>query len=299
MIENTGATLEHFIETWDKEIVAYVKRYKDNMASRNLMDVRYVGAETAVDVVTSYNRTGPGAQITAKGSVPKSISVSGSDTKHTLYQITVAFNMSEKDLKLDPTRYNRTVDMALREIHRCEDDVFINGDSHVGLTGLVTAAQANSNGKIVNSGAAGNDNNNVGAWAGEADTDIYDDLLTAKGKFDSEFSMNRLLGEPQDLNYLFRLDAKRNPYYELSGPLFGKAKGSIDWTFPTEHLSRNKVYATAKDMMAGELVVSENPSIAVLYNGGLGPGRNYYFEVGEWVVPEFHSNDAYVEIDIT
>ncbi len=67
----------------------------------------------------------------------------------------------------------------------------------------------------------------------------------------------------------------------------------------TNHLTAGKVYACAKDFAGGELVVSENPSIVSLYNGGMGPGRNYYFEVSEWVVPEFHNNDAYVEIDIT
>ena len=51
--------------------------------------------------------------------------------------------------------------------------------------------------------------------------------------------------------------------------------------------------------MAGELVVSENATIEPLYNGGLGPGKNFYFEIGEWIVPEFHNNDAFVEIDIT
>ena len=70
MIENTGATLERFIEEWTREIAVYGKKYLDNMTARNIMSVRYVGADVAVDVVTKYDRTGPGAQITAKGAVP-------------------------------------------------------------------------------------------------------------------------------------------------------------------------------------------------------------------------------------
>lgn len=294
MIANTGATIDHFIEEWTRNIELYAEKYSDNMIARSLLDVRYVGADVGIDVVTSYDRTGPGAQITAKGAVPKSISTTGTDTKHDIYQIAVAFNISEKDLNLDPERYNRTIDIALKEIHRAEDDMAINGVTNIGLTGLITAAQANSNGKIVDSGAAGNDTNNKGAWDGEADTDLYDDILVASGKFDDEFTMDNLTGRKSDLAYLYRLDSERNQYSELAGRLFS---GS-DWMKPTNQITAGKVYATTKDFTAGEMVVSENPTVATLYNGGMGPGRNYYFEVSEWVVPEFHNNDGYVEINI-
>ena len=299
MIENTGATIEHFVEEWTRNIAVYGKKYLDNMTARNIMEVRYVGADVAVDVVTKYDRTGPGAQITAKGAVPKSMSVSGSETKHDIYQISLGFNISKKDLNLDPTQFTRKIDLILREISRAEDDLMLNGAANYGITGMVAAAQANSNGKIVNAGAAGADTNNKGQWSGEADTDIYDDLLTADSKTDDEFEMEYLVGRRSDLRYLFRLDALRNPYRELSAPLFGKTEQDVSWMWRTNQLTAGKTYAIAKDFMAGELVVSENPSITPLYNGGLGPGQNYYFEVAEWVVPEFHNNDAFVEIDIT
>lgn len=298
MIANTGATIDHFIEEWTREISLYADRNLDNMTSRNLLEVRYVGADVAIDVVTSYNDTGPGAQITAKGAIPKSMSVSGTDVKHEIYQITTAFNMSEKDANLDPERYNRTIDIALKSIHRKEDELMLNGITNLGVDGLITTAQANSNGKIVDTGAADNDTNNKGAWTGEADTDIYDDLLTADGKIDDEFDMEYLVGRKTDLRSLFRLDAERNPYRELSAPLFGKAENDISWMWKTNQITAGKVYAIAKNFVAGEMIVSENPTVVPLYNGGLGPGRNYYFEVSEWVVPEFHNADAYVEINI-
>ena len=299
MIENTGATIDRFIEEWTREIAVYGKKYLDNMTARNIMETRYVGADVAVDVITKYDKTGPGAQITAKGAVPKSMGVTGTDTKHEIYQIGLGFNISKKDLSLDPTQFNRKIDIALKEIHRKEDDIMLNGVANIGLTGMVTAAQANSNGKIVNAGAAGNDTNNKGEWAGEADTDIYDDILTADGKLDDEFNMEFLVGRKSDMRYLYRLDANRNPYRELSAPLFGKTENDTSWMWKTNQLTAGKVYAIAKDFTGGELVVSENPSITPLYNGGLGPGQNYYFEISEWVVPEFHNNDAFVEIDIT
>lgn len=299
MIENTGATIDHFVESWTRQIVKYAKRYKDNMTSRNVMEVRSVGPSVAIDVVTSYDRTGPGAQVLAKGAVPKSMSVTKTDTPHEIYQIGLGFNISEKDLKLDPERHARTIDVALREIHRKEDDMFLNGIPKINLSGLVDTARANSNGKIVAAGATGNDTNNKGAWSGEADTDIYDDLLTADGKIDEEFDMARLVGVKADLRYLWRLDSLRNPYRKLSAPLFGKNEADVSWMWKTGHLDNDYVYACAKDFEAGELIVSENPSIATLYNGGLGQGRNYYFEISEWVVPEFHNADGYVEIQIT
>lgn len=294
MIENTGATISRFIEEWTREIAVYAERYSDNMIARNILDVRYVGADVAIDVVTEYDKTGPGANITAKGAVPKSISVSGSDTKHDIYQIAVAFNISQKDMLLDPMRFNRTIDIALKEIHRKEDEICINGATNLNLTGLVAAAQANSNGKIVDAGATGDDTNNKGKWSGEADTDIYDDILTASGKLSDEFELDYLVGRKTDMAYLYRLDSERNQYSTLASVLFS---GS-DWMQMTNRVTAGKVYATTKDFTAGEMVVSENPSIVPLYNGGLGPGRNYYFEIAEWVVPEFHNNDGFVEINI-
>lgn len=298
MIEQTGATISHFIEEWTRQIAVYAKQYKDNMTARNILPVRYVGADVAIDVVTKYDKTGPGAQILAKGSVPKSMSVAGTDTKHEIYQVGLGFNISAKDLALDPERHNRTIDVALKEIHRKEDDLVLNGVTNINLTGLVAAAQANANGKIVAAGATGNDTNNAGAWAGEADTDLYDDILTADSKLDDEFDLAYLVGKKVDMRYMWRVDSERQPYRKLSAPLFGKTEQDISWMWKTNHLAGDKVYAIAKDFTAGELVVSENPSIVPLYNGGLGPGRNYYFEISEWVVPEFHNNDAFVEIDI-
>jgi hypothetical protein len=45
--------------------------------------------------------------------------------------------------------------------------------------------------------------------------------------------------------------------------------------------------------MAAEFVIAENPHI-IEYP--MQPGQNYYFELIAWVVPEFHQNDAFVEI---
>lgn len=292
MISNDAATLQHFIESFDREIVDYVEAYKDNMTSRNVLHVRHVGADTAIDTVTNYDRTGPDAQIVAKGAVPKSMGLSAKDTKHDIYQIATGFHISQKDLNLDPKLKNRLIDIAMRDIHRKEDDITVNGVTALNLNGIADAAAANANGTIT----AGT---NAGAWTGETGTDIYDDINTALGLMDDDFEPAFILGKRSDLLNLNRMDSERQPYWKQIAPLFGKREGDQSWIWGTNHLAAGKVYLIPKDFMAGELVVSENPKIDMLYNGGLGPGKNYYFELSEWVVPEFHNNDAFVEIVIT
>lgn len=300
MINNDAATLQHFVETWEREIVDYVEKYKDNMTSRNVLHVRNVGADTAIDVVTNYDRTGPAAQIVAKGTVPKSMGLSATDTKHDIYQIATGFHIAQKDLSIDPKLKNRLIDIAMRDIHRKEDDITINGVTNLNLNGIVDAAQANSNGKIVETGASGNDADNAGKWSGETGTDIYDDINEAIGKIDDEFEPVFLLGRKSDLRYTNRMDSERQPYWKTIAPLFDMKENSRDWLWKSGWFTAGKVYVTpGDDFMAGELVVSENAKIDMLYNGGLGPGKNYYFELSEWVVPEFHNNDAFVEIAVT
>lgn len=292
MISNDAATLQHFVEEWTREIADYVERYKDNMTSRNVMEVRNVGADVAIDVATNYDRTGPDAQIIAKGAVPKSMGLSASDTKHDIYQIATGFHISQKDLSLDPASKNRLIDIAMRDIHRKEDDVTINGVTALNLNGIADAAAANANGTIT----AGT---NAGAWSGETGTDIYDDINTALGLMDDEFEPAFLIGKRTDLLYLNRMDSERQPYWKTIAPLFNKKEGDRSWIWNTNHLAAGTVYLIPKDFMAGELVVSENASITPLYNGGMGPGRNFYFEIAEWIVPEFHNNDGFVSIAIT
>jgi hypothetical protein len=292
MITHDAATLQHFVEEWTREIADYVEKYKDNMTSRNVMETRNVGADVAIDVVTNYERTGPDAQITAKGAVPKSMGLSASDTKHDIFQIATGFHISQKDLNLDPAAKNRLIDIAMRDIHRKEDDVTINGVTNLNLNGIADAAAANANGTIT----AGT---NAGAWSGETGTDIYDDINTALGLMDDEFEPAFLIGKRTDLLYLNRMDSERQPYWKTIAPLFNKKEGDRSWIWNTNHLAAGTVYLIPKDFMAGELVVSENASITPLYNGGMGPGRNFYFEIAEWIVPEFHNNDGFVSIAIT
>lgn len=285
------------IEVWNKEILNYVEQHKDNMTARNVLAQRKLSPSVEIDVVTTFDRTGPGAQITAKGAAPDKIGSKASYDYHSMYQIATGFNITAKDMKLDPSLKNRLIDIAMRDIHRAEDAFAIFGEDKLGVKGIVGAAQANGNGKIVASGASGTEVNNSGAWTGEIGTDIYQDVNAAIGLLDGEYEATYLLGNRKSMNCLTRLNPERVPYYkELSG-LFGK-KNEADksWMWTNDTIADGVVYVVAKDFMAGEYVVSENPRI-VPY--ALAPGENYPFEVISWSAPEIHVDEAFVEIAIS
>ena len=287
MIQNDAAILQHFVEEWEREIVLYVEKYKDKMAARNVLPVRNVGEDVGIDVIQKYDRTGPGASVVAKGSVPDTMGLITSSDKHELFQIATSFNLNAKDLKMGPKTKSVLVDIALRDLHRAEDDFAFNGNSKLNVNGIKQAARANSNGKITTS-------TNKGAWSGETGTDIYDDINTAIGKMDGDFDPAYLLGNRTDLLYLNRPDSERQPYYKTVAGLFGMTnENDKSWIYMTSHITAGHVYVIPKDFLAGEFVVAENPHI-VEYP--MMPGQNYRFEVIAWVVPEMHQNDAFVEI---
>lgn len=292
MINNDADIMQHHIENWTRRIKTYIDRYQDNMTARNILDVRKVGENVGIDMVESFADAGVEASIVAKGAVPESIGLNASTVDHNIFQISVGFQVAAKDMKLDPTAQNRKIDLAMRLIHRKEDDLMLNGSTAHNITGLVDAAEANANGTITSS-------TNAGAWSGETGTDIYDDINEGMDLMDGEFDAEYLVGNKSDLKYLNRMDSERNPYRKDIAGLFGRKESDMSWIWKTNHITAGKVYLVPKDFMAGEFVVSENPAIDPLYGGGLGPGKNYAFELGGWAIPEFHNNDAFVEIDIT
>jgi hypothetical protein len=258
------------------------------MAARNLLETRNVGEDVQIDVVTTYDRTGPGAQITAKGVAPESMGVKAASIKHDVYRISTGFHINRKDLKTDPKTKNRLVDIAMRDIHRAEDDFALNGSTKHGVNGIVQAARKNSNGKITVS-------DNAGAWSGETGTDIYDDINSAIALMDGDFEPAFLVGNRADLLNLNRMDSERQPYYKTVSGLFGKTnENDKSWMFMTKRLNVGYVYVIPKDFLAGEFVIGENAHIIDDYP--MQPGENFWIELSSWVVPEMHQNNAFVEI---
>lgn len=297
MISNDAAILQHYVEEWKKVIPLWVDTHKQNLTARNILHRRDVGAEVTIDVAEKYDKTGPGAQITAKGTAPKTFGIKTTNTPFEIHQIGTGFNISAKDLKASPLAKSRLVEIALSEVHEKEDDVALNGSTEHNITGIVAAAQANENGKIVASGASGNDINNKGKWSGEAGTDIFTDVSEGIGLLASKFKPTHLVGNSRDMRYLYHKDSERNCYYLDMGILFGKTDpNDVSWIWQTDHLARGKVYITCNDTMAADFVVSEDPDV-ISYP--MVPGQVYPIEVSSWSETEIYANEAFVEIDIT
>ena len=297
MIQNDAAVLEHFVEEWKKVIPQWVDEHTQNLTARNILHRRDVGADITIDVVEKYDKTGQGAQITAKGAVPKTFGMKTASENFSIHQIATGFNISVKDLKISPESKTRMIEIALSNIHEKEDDIALNGSTAHNITGIVGAAQANENGKIVESGKTGNDINNKGAWSGETGTDIFTDVADGIGFLESKYKPSFLVGNSLDMRYLFHKDSERNMYYEDMGILFGKTNPKdTSWIWSSDNITRGHVYIVSKDTMVADFVVSEDPGI-VSY--AMAPGQNYPIEVYSWSEPEIYANEGFVEIAIT
>ena len=297
MIKNDAAILEHFVENWEKVIEKWVDENKDNMTARNIMNYRKVDESVQIDVVQTIDRTGPGAQITAKGAVPKTMGTSVTNEKYEIFQISTLLNLSQKDLGSSPTLKNRMVEISMDDIHRAEDEMALNGFAAYNIPGIVPAARANANGKITQAASSGINTGNKGKWGGEAGTDIYDDVNTGIGKLGSNYKPSFLVGNSKDIRLLFRMDSERQQYYKTMSILFGKKNpDDVSWIWETDILPRNYVYIVSKNTKVADFVVSENPGVTTY---PLSPGKVFPIEIGGWSVPEIFDNDGFVEIQIT
>jgi len=277
----------HFAKSWDKTIMGFVERYKDNMMARQVLPVRDVGASVEIDVVTTYERQNEGAAIVAKGVVPEGSAVTAGHVNHPVYQVLDGFLIHEKDIKVDPNAKARDLELVLRHVHRKEDDFCFNGQSSLNVNGIVNSVPTAN--KITKS-------TNHGAWDGSDTTiDIHADLIGVIGLLSGNYDPAWILGNRTDILYLYSLDSERQPYWKTIAPLFGKSENDDPktWLKISNHIAAGKVYVGPVDPEAGELVVSENPYYRVI---SMQRGGNYPIEVCEWVTPEIHDTDAYGEI---
>lgn len=292
MIQNDAQILQHFVENWEKVIPKYINKLEDKIISRKVLPFRKVGADVAIDIAQEYERTGNGAEIVAKGTAPKGSGSEANDVPYKLYQLLDGFDIHEKDMKLDPKLKERNLEMILKNIHRAENILALQGNATYNIGGIVPAAQANVNG-VIGSGDI------AGPWDGSGSArNIYNDLLLGINKLDPERDPRWLIGNKKDLNWLFaKDDDNREPFWKSVSTLFGK--------FPTDKLDTwmvtcgdltlpvGKVYIACMDTEAGELVISENPTLRPLPQQR---GGNYPIEMYEWLTVEMHDNEGFVEV---
>lgn len=301
MIVNDAEVLESFTKAMDGEILLAIDPAFDTAFARKALVQRTIGADKDSDEVATRDRTGKGAVI---GDKTVSNVASGSSVTSTIFpmkKIVDGFNASVKDLKLDPKLQTRNILISTTNVARKEDQVTLYGNAAHNITGLVATAQANPNGKITAAGAAGNDVNNIGAWDGsDATLDPYSDLLEAVARVSNRFVPYGIGGRRTDLLAMWKLDSERQPFINDIAVLFGKGDPKAqnpwgDWVLATDIFTAGKVYVFAKDAQAGELVISENPHSKVYAEQ---PGEVVPVEVIEYIYPEFHNTQGYVEVDV-
>ena len=294
---------DEVVTAWVREINQYELNYRPEMVARNVLPRREVGPQIDIDAISYYQSTSGRAQIVAKGAAPQPFTMKTKVEKHEMYQFMDGFMVNERDLAKaqGATMKAKEIDSALAMIHSAEDYILMNGDSDLGIDGIVDVAHANENGKILanNKTATGNDIVNMGAWDGSGDTrDPYEDVVNAIRMMDHRFKPYALIADRTTMTYLNMKDSERIPFWKGMGPLFGKADDDRSWMIESQHTPAGYAYVIPYDPQAAEFVVSQDIDIADDYPKQL--GGNYYVEIKEWIHPvEIHVRTAFVEICTT
>jgi len=290
MLENDTAILQHKVEIWKREIPDYLNKILDELYGRKIMPVRKISDDVLIDNIEHYDRTGKGAQIMAKGAVPKGSNLVVTPETFYMYQLLDGFLIHEKDIKCDAKLKSRQVEIILKNIHRLENSLVVNGSSAHGIVGVTGAAALNTNGHATR----------TAVWSTPASAKYYDDVLAMLDYMDTRYTPRWLVGNKLDLNKLLTLsDDTKQPVYQQIATLFGKGPNDpmSSWAvgLDTTVLAQGKVYMLPQDPDAGELVISENPTLRAISQQR---GGNYPIEMFAWENVEIHNNDAFVYLTV-
>lgn len=289
MIANDAEILQHFIENWEKELPDFIDKLEDKVVARKVWPTRKVGEDVMIDVVVRYDRTGAGAKIMAKGSVPAGSGSVATPVYHQIFQLLDGFKIHEKDMKLDPKLKNRDVEIVLGNLNRAENYIGINGDAQHNIPGITTDIPG------------ANQLNTLGTWAGGGSAvQYYNDIKRMRAAMKAGIRPAWLIGNDSDLVQLLSLsDDTKQPVWQQIATLFGKkATDPMDsWMMELgdETLAAGKVYMAPYDPEMGEMVISENPKMRAIAQQ---EGGNYPIEMYEWLTFEKHEVTAYVELDV-
>jgi hypothetical protein len=298
---NYGAGIpQEVVTSMQKTLLLYQAKYKDGYIGRQIIDQRpNVPSTVRKDIVRKIDKTAANdgvstARISAGGTMPDIVGSKGKDVLHQVYRIDNAILMNEAEITLDPSGWSRNVALAMLECQRRENYTIINGQTNLGIVGLVGASALNSRGSIT----AGTNN---GAWDGsEVDKvmDPYDDIRKALEYLDPNLSGPMMLaGRPAYLNYLLQEDDLGKVFSDKIGTrLMGKQATDLSWMVKSDYFPANYVYLIMKSMEAAELIIPEDYNVDANYPRQ--PGQNQYAEIGGWFGIEVHNNDFIVPIAI-
>ena len=283
-----------------KTIEIFRAKYKDGYIARSLIDQRPGVARTLrKDIVRKIDKTAANdgistARISLGGTTPDIVGSKGKDILHSIYRIDAAIQRNEAELELDPNIWTRDTSLAMMECLRRENYTVINGDSTIGIVGLVGAAAANTRGSITSG-------TNAGAWDGSETNSImdpYTDLRKALEYIDPNLiGPLSLAGRPAYLNYLLQEDDLGKVFSDKIGTrLMGKQATDLSWMVKSDYFPANTVYLICKSMEAAELIIPEDYNVDANYPRE--KGQNVYAEIGGWIGVEIHNNDFIVPIAI-
>jgi hypothetical protein len=294
---------EEVVTTWVQTINDYELNYRPELIARNILPYRDVGTQIDIDAITHIQTTSGRAGIVAKGASPDPIQIAAGIEKHEMYQIGTGFYINERDLAKvqGPVMKTAEINEVMAKIHATEDYVVMNGDSSLGINGIVDVAHVNTRGKVVDTAATatGNDVNNMGPWDSSGDTlDPYEDIVNAIKFMDPRFKPWGLVADRATLYNLYKTDSERVPFADYIGKLFGKGENDRSWMIESQFTPAGYAYVIPYSPQAAEFVVSQEIDIADDY--AKEKGGNFWIEIKEWVCPiEVHSPEAFVEIDTT
>jgi len=301
----SGSIPGNFLEVWYDAVAGWYDAFLDNQLARKVVYLNTDVAPTADEYERiSSDFAGKDVIPRAKNAPGSEVSIGASGDSAKIWRWPDYFTISEDDMDKRPELYNQYVKACMDKIFRGEDKAFINGVTVNNITGLLTAARANSNGKIA---ATGGTYNNIGAWlTTDTNRDIYEDLRVARGLLDSKFRARLsdlfLVGNSDSLDAL----AQKDPYSDSSTTvaesvcgLFGRAKTApVDsWAIRNDQLADDYVYIVCKSRQAAELVQARAITIDSDYTRV--PIGNREVHIYQDVGMIFHSDNAFVEIQIS
>ena len=283
-----------------KSILLFQQAFKDGYIGRQLVAQRPgVSANIRKDIVRKIDKTAAAdgistAKISKGGDKGDIVGTKGKDFVHEVYRIHDAILMNEEEIKLDPSRWNQATQVAMLECLRRENYTIINGNSDLGILGIVGASALNSRGSITSA-------TNSGAWDGSETDKVmepYDDIRKALDYLDPNIIGQYYLGgRPSYLNYLLQEDDLGKVFADKIGTrLMGRPLGDMSWFVRSDYFPADYVYLINKSMMAAELLIVEDYNVDANYPRQ--PGQNQYAEIGGWIGIETHNNDSIVPIGI-
>ena len=296
----------NFLEVWYDSVAGWYDANLDNQLARKVVYLNTDVAPTA-DEYERINSDAAGKDVIprAKNAPGSEVSIGASGDSAKIYRWPDYFTISEDDLDKRPELYNQYVQACMDFIFRGEDKVFINGHAGANISGLLTAARANSNGKVA---ASGGTYNNNGAWLTDdaGNRNIYEDLLLGRGLLDSKFRARLsdlfLVGNANSLDALDQKDpfsSDSQPIWKSVCGLFGRSDTApVDsWAIRNDQLADGYVYIVCKSRQAAELVQARAITIDPDY--ARVPIGNREVHLYQDLGMVFHSNNAFVEIAIT